>query len=177
MYFDYLNILVFAAVGFVFVFANLLVASIVRPKRVNPQGLETYECGEETIGSAWIQFDIRYYTVALVYVIFAVEIAFLFPWALVYNDALDGVGAAAGRNIGLFALAEGLLFVAILFLGLVYVWKKGDLDWVLSYQRTPYQPRGEVRRRNLPNVADIEAERAAQSHAKKPAEEAPGSAA
>ena len=131
MYFDYLNVLVFAAVGFVFVFANLLLASVIRPKRTNPEGLETYECGEEAIGSAWITFDIRYYTVALVYVVFAVEIAFLFPWALVFREALTGTGAATGLGIGLFALVEGLLFVAILFLGLVYVWAKGDLDWVL----------------------------------------------
>ena len=88
MYFDYFNVLVFGAVGLIFVFANLIIASVVRPKRKSETGLETYECGEETIGSAWIQFDIRYYTVALVYVIFAVEIAFLFPWALVLRDAV-----------------------------------------------------------------------------------------
>lgn len=164
MYFDYLNVLVFAAVGIVFVFANLLIASVIRPKRTNPEGLETYECGEEAIGSAWITFDIRYYTVALVYVVFAVEIAFLFPWALVFREATAGVGAAAGRGIGLFALVEGFTFVAILFLGLLYVWAKGDLDWVLSFDRSAYQPRGEVRRESLlPNVGEIEAQRAASS--------------
>ena len=98
MYFDYLNALVFAAVGFVFVFANLIVASILRPKRKTDVGLETYECGEETIGDAWIQFDIRYYTVALVYVIFAVEIAFLFPWALVLRDCFLERGACGCRR-------------------------------------------------------------------------------
>ena len=121
MYFDYLNALVFAAVGFVFVFANLILASILRPKRKTDVGLETYECGEETIGDAWIQFDIRYYTVALVYVIFAVEIAFLFPWALVLGDAVADKGAAAGTGIGAFVLLEGILFIVILFLGLA-VW-------------------------------------------------------
>jgi len=165
MYFDYLNVLVFSGVGLVFVFVNLIVASILRPKRTHEEGLETYECGEETIGDAWIRFDIRYYTVALVYVVFAVEIAFLFPWALVLNDALDGTGAAAGRGIGPFALVEGVLFVAILFLGLAYVWAKGDLDWVLTFERTPYQPRGDVRRSQLPNVAEIEAQREAASSA------------
>ena len=101
------------------------------PTRAGTAGLETYECGEETIGDAWIQFDIRYYTVALVYVIFAVEIAFLFPWALVLRRPSRATGAAAGKGIGHFALVEGVLFVGILFLGLVYVWAKGDLDWVL----------------------------------------------
>jgi len=168
MYFDYLNVLVFVAVGLVFVFANLLVASILRPRRRTEEGLEIYECGEATIGEAWIQFDIRYYTVALVYVVFAVEIAFLFPWALVLRDAFADERAAAGRGIGMFALVEGVLFVLILFLGLVYVWAKGDLDWVLTYSGTRYQPKAEARRLRVSQVAEIEKEResaAAKAHA------------
>jgi NADH-quinone oxidoreductase subunit A len=139
MYFDYLNVLLFASVGFVFVFANVAIGSIIRPKRKNPEGLEVYECGEETIGDTWIKFDIRYYTVALVYVIFAVEIAFLFPWAIVLGDAMAGVGAAEGAGVGMFALVEGILFITILFLGLWYVWAKGDLDWVLAYESKDFE--------------------------------------
>lgn len=155
MYFDYLNVLVFSAVGLAFVFVNLLIASILRPKRTVSEGLETYECGEEAIGDAWLQFDIRYYTVALVYVIFAVEIAFLFPWAIVLGDAFRGTGAAAGTGIGAFALVEGVLFILILFLGLAYVWAKGDLDWVLSYKGPVYNP-PEKRARFLPSVHSLE---------------------
>jgi NADH-quinone oxidoreductase subunit A len=140
MYFDYLNVLVFSTVGIVFVFVNMIVGSIIRPKRKTDAGLEVYECGEETIGEAWVQFDIRYYTVALVYVVFAVEIAFLFPWAIVVRDALNGVGAAGAAGIGHFAVIEGILFITILFLGLVYVWAKGDLDWVLAYDGGEYEP-------------------------------------
>jgi len=177
MYFDYLNALVFAAVGFVFVFANLVLASILRPKRKSDVGLETYECGEETIGSAWIQFDIRYYTVALVYVIFAVEIAFLFPWALVLGDAVADRGVAQGAGIGAFVLVEGLLFIVILFLGLAYVWAKGDLDWVLTYQASTYQPPDRRPRIELPQVKELEAAqvaaKAAQT-AETPAEGAEG---
>jgi len=139
MYFDYLIVLVFAAVGLLFVFANLVAASLIRPQRTGEVGLETYECGEETVGTAWVQFDVRYYTVALVYIVFAVEIAFLFPWALVLRNCFEDSGAAQSRGIGAFALFEGLLFGAILFLGLVYVWKKGDLDWVMSYRRAQPQ--------------------------------------
>jgi NADH-quinone oxidoreductase subunit A len=157
MYFDYLNVLVFASVGLVFVFANMIAGALIRPKRENPEGREIYECGEETIGPSWIQFDIRYYTVALVYVIFAVEIAFLFPWALVLRECLDGVGAAAGKGIGLFALIEGVIFIVILFLGLAYVWAKGDLDWVLAYRASPYQPRQPRSRIVIPSVAEITA--------------------
>ena len=76
--------------------AWMMIASVLRPKRTSDVGLETYECGEEVIGDAWIKFDIRYYTVALVYVIFAVEIAFLFPWALVLKAA-----AASRRQLWL----------------------------------------------------------------------------
>jgi len=165
MYFDYLNALVFAAVGFVFVFANLILASVLRPKRKTDVGLETYECGEETIGDAWIQFDIRYYTVALVYVIFAVEIAFLFPWALVFSDAVADQGAAKGTGIGAFVLLEGVLFIVILFLGLAYVWAKGDLDWVLSYKHSTYQPPEQRAKINLPQVKEIEAAQEAQKAA------------
>ncbi len=170
MYFDYLNVLVFILVGLVFVFANLILASVIRPKRTTEEGLETYECGEETIGGAWVQFDIRYYTVALVYVVFAVEIAFLFPWALILKEALTNTGAAAGKGIGLFALVEGFLFVAILLLGLIYVWAKGDLDWVLTYSGQTYQPKfPSTRLDRVSKVRDIEAELDAQREAAKKA--------
>lgn len=128
VYFDYANVLVFLLAGMGFVFANLLLGALVRPRRKTADGLEAYECGERAIGEAWFRFDIRYYTVALVYIVFAVEIAFLFPWARVLKAAYEeeGIGAAA--------LWEGLLFVAILFLGLAYVWARGDLDWVKTYE-------------------------------------------
>jgi NADH-quinone oxidoreductase subunit A len=150
MYFDYLNVLVFASVGFIFVFVNMILGSLIRPKRKDDAGLEVYECGEETIGEAWIQFDIRYYTVALIYVIFAVEIAFLFPWAIVLGEAL------ATPAIGSFALAKGVIFVTILFLGLAAVWVKGDLDWVLAYDGEKYVPTADRHRRPVPSVDELE---------------------
>lgn len=148
MYFDYLNVLVFAAVGFLFAFANVVIGSIIRPRRTTDQGLEIYECGEETIGDTWIRFDIRYYTVALIYVIFAVEITFLFPWAMVLTDAF------ADPAIGLFALAKGVLFVVVLFMGLAAVWIKGDLEWVLTYDGPKYVPTA-ARAQVIPSVAEI----------------------
>jgi|GEM_PF-224879 len=140
MHFDYLNVLLFSSVGFFFVFVNVAVGSLIRPKRNTEEGLETYECGELTRGDTWIKFDIRYYTVALVYVVFAVEIAFLFPWAIVLKDAFADTGAAAGSGVGYFALVEGALFITILFLGLAYVWAKGDLDWVLAWSDRSFGP-------------------------------------
>jgi NADH-quinone oxidoreductase subunit A len=172
MYFDYLNVLVFSGVGLVFVFANMIAGSLIRPKRTTTQGREVYECGEPTIGEAWIQFDIRYYTVALVYVIFAVEIAFLFPWALVLQEAFADTGAAAGSGVGLFALVEGVIFIVILFLGLAYVWAKGDLDWVLAWQKSRYEPRQPRVRITIPSVEEITATQAQPPAAPAPAGEA-----
>ena len=149
MYFDYLNVLVFCSVGFVFVFLNMIVGSIIRPKRPTRDGLEIYECGEETIGDAWIQFDIRYYTVALIYVIFAVEIAFLFPWAMVLSEAF------ANPAIGTYALWKGVLFVTILFLGLAAVWVKGDLDWVLTYTGPEYVPTAQKPSVKVPSMDEL----------------------
>ena len=152
MYFDYLNLLVFASVGFAFVFVNVLISGLIRPKRATDQGLDVYECGEPTIGDTWIRFDIRYYTVALIYVIFAVEITFLFPWAMVIREAF------ADPVIGFWALLKGLMFVTILFFGLVAVWVKGDLDWVLSYEGQAYVPTRRRESIEIPTVAELESE-------------------
>jgi NADH-quinone oxidoreductase subunit A len=124
MYFDYFNVFVFVVTGLLFVFLNMFLGGLVRPHKPTAEKLSPYECGEEVIGDSWIRFDIRFYTTALIYLIFAVEIAFLFPWALVV------------REIGALALWEGIVFLAILFLGLAYVWAKGDLDWVKSWGAT-----------------------------------------
>jgi len=159
MHFDYLNVLLFSSVGFFFVFINVAVGSLIRPKRASDEGLEVYECGEEAAGETWIKFDIRYYTVALVYVVFAVEIAFLFPWAIVLEDAFNGTGVAEGSGVGMFALVEGVLFIAILFVGLAYVWAKGDLDWVLAWQENEFAPGDAGERSPRPRaIAELEAE-------------------
>jgi NADH-quinone oxidoreductase subunit A len=121
MYFDFLNVAVLLAGGVLFVYVNMIVLSLVRPKNPNALKLSTYECGIEATGSSWIRFDMRFYTLALIFVIFDVEIAFLFPWAAVF------------RELGIIALVEGVLFIVILALGLVYVWAKGDLDWTKAF--------------------------------------------
>jgi len=134
LYFDYANVLVFLAVGIAFVFVNMALGSLVRPRLPTSEQQTPYECGEDPIGDAWIRFDIRYYTVALVYIVFGVEIAFLFPWAAVLKSAF------ADPRIGGMAYLEGVLFVGILFLGLAYVWAKGDLDWVKAFSARAYRP-------------------------------------
>src|SRR5580698_9402494 len=77
----------FAGTGFIFLFVNLLVGHFLRPDAPNSEKLEVYECGEPTIGSSFVQFDLRFYVVALLFIIFDVEVAFFFPWATVYGKA------------------------------------------------------------------------------------------
>ena len=84
----------FAAVGFAFLFVNLLVGRLVRPKLPNEEKLEVYECGEPAIGSSFVQFDLRFYVVALLFIIFDVEVAFFFPWAVVFGKATQLGGNA-----------------------------------------------------------------------------------
>jgi len=85
---------------------------------MNPLKNETYECGMETVGDTWIQFKVQYYIFSLVFVIFDVEIVFLFPWAVAY------------KQLPFFAVVEGVIFIVILAGGLLYAWRKGALDWV-----------------------------------------------
>ncbi|MDP2209740.1 MAG: NADH-quinone oxidoreductase subunit A [Bacteroidota bacterium] len=114
---DFGRVLLFFIIAGIFVTLGLVTAWIVRPKRPYPDKLTTYECGEDPVGSPWVKYNIRFYVVALIFLIFEVEILFLFPWALVYQD------------LGLFAFIEMVIFLVILFVGYAYVWVRGDLDW------------------------------------------------
>ena len=123
MYFDFANILVFIVVGLGFILMNLALAWLLRPKGPQSGGkLAIYECGEPTIGQAWIRFDIRFYAVALMFVVFDIEIALLFPWAAVFRDMVR-------EGQGWLAFVEVLSFLVVLVAGLLFVWAKGDLDW------------------------------------------------
>lgn len=112
------GILAFVVVAIGFLAVNLLVWWVIRPSRYSAEKITTYECGENPRGSAWIQFNIRFYVFALIFVVFDVEAVFLLPWAVVF------------RKLGLLAFAEGLVFLFILVVALTYVWRKGDLEWV-----------------------------------------------
>jgi len=119
MLFDFSSVLIFLGVGFL-----LLAVALILSRLLQPEGKDAvdkyipYECGEVPQGSAWIRFNIRFYVTALIFIIFDVEIIFLLPWAVVF------------KTLGPFAFVEGLIFIAILAIGLAYVWKKGDLAWI-----------------------------------------------
>ena len=116
---DYAYVALFLIVGALFVVLNIDVLSrLIRPSKPTPTKLSIYECGEDPIGSPWLRIHIRYYLFALVYILFAVETVFLFPWAIVY------------RSLGLFAFIEMMIFIVILLVGLAYAWATGALEWV-----------------------------------------------
>jgi NADH:ubiquinone oxidoreductase subunit 3 (subunit A) len=125
---DYLaahsSILTFLVVVVAFLALNLVLWWIIRPSRASEEKLTTYECGENPTGSAWIQFNIRFYVFALIFIIFDVEAVFLLPWAVVF------------KKLGLLAFVEGLVFIGILVVALAYVWRKGDLEWVRAEDRS-----------------------------------------
>ena len=119
MYQDFLPIAVFIFLAIILLVAPLVIQFLISP-RFNKKGdkLDIYECGEIPEGSAWVQFNIRFYIIALIFIIFDVEVVFLFPWAVVFKE------------IGILAFIEVMIFLGILIVGFVYVWRKGDLDWV-----------------------------------------------
>ncbi len=123
MLFDFANVLVFMVLGAAFVGLNLLIGRILRPSNPQARKLSTYECGEPAVGSAWVNFNIRFYIVALIFIIFEVEIVFIIPVATVFREWIL-------RGDGLYAFVHIFIFIAVLLLGLVYAWKKGDLEWV-----------------------------------------------
>ena len=108
---------VYLLIALAFPFVVLYIISFLRPSKPNPLKNSTYECGMETIGDTWVQFRAQYYLFALVFVIFDVEVVFLYPWAVAYH------------KLGLFALVEMALFIGLLAVALVYAWKKGILEW------------------------------------------------
>lgn len=202
----------FSGVAIIFLFANLLIGRFVRPDNPHEEKLEIYECGEPTIGSSFVQFDLRFYVVALLFIIFDVEVAFFFPWATVFGKsthlmrsdmavvervegqpALTADGAALYREFGVrqpqvateipvtlqeevvassdpivlaneiahegarqlafVSIVDILVFFAVLIIGFLYVWHRGDLDWVRALA-----PAGTAQRGGTTRVPDREAE-------------------
>jgi NADH-quinone oxidoreductase subunit A len=128
------KILIFLIVGFLAVGFTFFLNRLLAPRNPNYEKLTSYECGEEPTGSAWLPFNSRFYVIALIFLLFDVEMVFVFPWATVFGSHEI---LAADARWGWFSLAEMFIFLGILILGLVYVWRKGDLDWI---KPTPVVP-------------------------------------
>ncbi len=154
-------LVLFVIIGTGFVFIHLMIGKLIRPFKPTTEKSTIYECGEPTIGSAWIQFDLRFYVVALLFVIFDVEVAFFFPWAIVFGQAnalakpeaatpgqvelarqeliqsgtdrpITPAEQEAARDYSRIAFLDILVFFGVLLVGFAYLWSRGDLKWVRS---------------------------------------------
>ena len=114
---NYIPILIFIVVALAFGVVSLLLGWVVRPSHPYQAKLKTYESGSPLFQDARVQFPMRYYIIAMLFVIFDIETVFIFPWAVVFNQ------------LGLFGLVEMMLFIVILLVGYFYAWKKGALEW------------------------------------------------
>jgi NADH-quinone oxidoreductase subunit A len=142
----YASVAAFFVVAAAFMLGSMLVGKLIRPDHPYAEKLATYECGEEAVGQAWFSFNPRFYIVALIFIVFDVEIAFIYPVAVVLKRwVLQGRGVAA--------VAEIFAFVAVLLLGLAYVWAKGDLDWIRAMRRAPVSDRVALSRARLASAS------------------------
>lgn len=168
------HFLVFGLLAIGFLMVPLIVGRFVRPNLPTPEKDAIYECGEPAIGSSYIQFDLRFYVVALLFIIFDVEIAFFFPWASVYGSAMQladsrvtdvarsdlsarllsidpaamtpdlVISPEAAIKVGWISLADILVFFGVLLVGFAYVWKRGDLDWIRALTKKSQQARDQT---------------------------------
>ncbi len=119
------GLLIFALGGVAVAFGGLVLGAILRRRLRHPDKDAPYECGEPAIGQAWVQFDLRFYVVALVFLVFDIEIALFWPWAVVYAES------------GVAALWDMLFFFGVVVVGFLYLWRFGYLDWVRAVEASP----------------------------------------
>jgi NADH-quinone oxidoreductase subunit A len=111
------KIFIFILLALIFVMVAVFAAKLIRPERPTQEKLKVYECGENPEGTPWIKFNIRFFVIALIFLIFDVEVVLLFPWALTY------------KGFGIWGFLAGAIFLILLGLGMAYEWRKGDLEW------------------------------------------------
>ena len=163
------HFLIFGILATAFLMGPLVVGRLLRPRLPTPEKDAIYECGEPAIGSSYIQFDLRFYVVALLFIIFDVEVAFFFPWASVYGSvmqladtrldeaarhllsarllsvspenllATEVISAETALQLGWLGVADILVFFGVLLVGFAYVWKRGDLDWIRALTKKSVQ--------------------------------------
>lgn len=120
---NYFPVFVFVLVGLVFGVAPVITGMVVAPHRPDSEKLSPYECGFEAFEDARMKFDVRYYLISILFILFDLEVAFLVPWATIFGEIVDT------PSVKLFGFVEMLVFIAILVVGYAYAWARGALDW------------------------------------------------
>jgi len=131
------KVFIYLLMGVLFVLFTFFLGWLVALKKPNPEKLSSYECGEVPTGDSWIQFNSRFYVIALIFLLFDVELVFIFPWATIFGQE---VLLTVDPRWGWLSLIEMFIFIGILLIGLIYVWKKGDLNWIRPEQLLPFSP-------------------------------------
>ena len=129
------KILIFIMGGLLFVIVSMIISKLLRPDRPNNEKRTTYESGEDPVGTAHIQYNIRFYVIALIFLLFEVEVAFMFPWAVVFGDA--ELMQETNKAWGWLTFFEMLVFVVVLLVGLAYAWSHGHLKWIKPRLKQP----------------------------------------
>jgi NADH-quinone oxidoreductase subunit A len=150
----YASVGAFFLVAIGFILGSMLAGSLLRPNHPSAGKQATYECGEAPIGQAWFNFNPRFYVIALIYIVFDVEIAFIYPIATVFKRWVE-----AGQ--GMVAFIEVITFIAILLIGLAYVWVEGDLEWIRTLKSASSAELGETKFDQAPAPTPPPIERAA----------------
>lgn len=127
--------MIFIVGAILFLGISLFVGRLIRPRRPGEEKLTTYECGEDPVGIAWNQFNPRFYIIALIFLLFEVEIVFLFPWATIFAD--QALNSSTEGLWGWLTFTEMMIFIGILALGLAYVWARGYLEWIRPTMKKP----------------------------------------
>ncbi len=123
---EYLPIAIFLGIAGALGLVLMGIPFALAPKNPEPEKISAYECGFNAFDDARMKFDVRFYLVAILFIIFDLEVAFLFPWAVVYQDLIEGSGIQALASLGLLSM---LVFLIVLTVGFIYEWKKGALEW------------------------------------------------
>jgi NADH-quinone oxidoreductase subunit A len=119
---EFIQITVFAAVAVAFVFFNLFISRMIAPRKPGAAKNSAYECGEEAIGQAWVNYGVRFQNYALAFIFFDIELALVFPVGRIFRESIGSESVQA-------VAASLIAFLLILFLGLIYIWRAGDLSW------------------------------------------------
>lgn len=133
--FSFSMVLLFIVGSALFLLGGMFAAYLLAPRKPNPEKLSTYECGEQPVGHAWGQFNFRFYTLALIFILFEIETVLLFPWAIVFGQE-ELIEITQGKWAWV-AFVEALVFIGLLLAGLLYAWRRGFLDWAKPHPQAP----------------------------------------